>query len=541
MGYAEKRGDYYRARYKIAPGKYGTVKDVTGATVRFTKKREAEQAAEAEEAKVRAGNWRDPSAGRITLSEYANRWYAGLDLAASTMQNYRRHLEEHILVEFGETALADILAADVDAWEKKERNAGYAASSVRTWRTTLHVLLEDAVEAGLISRNPAAKRRGKGKRAGRSQHRGPEKAVVGPLEALLVAERAALLSGRPDEFVLLTTKFYTGMRWGELLGLETKYARLGSIRVEHQLYELDTGELVKCPPKEDSYRDVDLPAFLSKLISEHIARTAPQPCACHGDTYVFSGRHAGSEGGGAAGPVTMRQVAEKAGVAIGTVSNVLNHPHRVAETTRAKVEAVVEELGFVRSITAPARRAPAAHWRRSGFASWVFTPATSGWFPPKAPQQARPVPVTGGPWPGVPVRGRNSQGRAEACWTPISKDLTPHSLRHSHKTAMAEYRTPEVLSHERLGHLMGGIAGRYTHVTPAMRQELLDRLTADWEAALDARWRLHPGSAVTVLDDLLKARQRRSGEEKTKIFSPDSPGSQEMQKARLSLVKKNRA
>lgn len=540
MGFAEKRGDYFRARFKIGSGKYGTVKDATGATVRFAKKRDAEKAANDEEAKIRAGNWKDPSAGRITLAEFAGRWYAGLDLAASTMQNYRRHLEEHILVEFGETALADILAADVDAWEKKERDAGYAASSAKTWRTTLHVLLEDAVEAGLISRNPAAKRRGKGKRAGRSQHRGPEKAVVGPLEALLAAERAALLSNRPDEFVLLTTKFYTGMRWGELLGLETKYARLGSIRVEHQLYELDTGEMVRCPPKEDSYRDIDLPPFLSKLISDHVTRAAPRPCLCHERTYVFSGGNAGGSSA-ATGPVTMQQVADRAEVSIATVSNVLNNPHRVAEARRTRVEAAIEELGYVRSVVAPARRAAAAHWRRSGFAAWVFTPAASGWFPPKAPQQARPVPVTSGPWPGVPVRGRNSQGRAEACWTAISKDLTPHSLRHSHKTAMAEYRTPEVLSHERLGHEMGGVAGRYTHVTPAMRQELLDRLTADWEAALDARWRLHPRSAVAVLDDLLRARRRRMEEEKNKIFSPDSPRTPEMQKARLSLVEENRA
>ena len=30
MGYAEKRGDYWRGRYKIEPGRYGTVSDAGG-------------------------------------------------------------------------------------------------------------------------------------------------------------------------------------------------------------------------------------------------------------------------------------------------------------------------------------------------------------------------------------------------------------------------------------------------------------------------------------------------------------------------------
>ncbi len=509
MGYAEKRGDYYIARFRAGPGRYPTVKGETGAAKRFRKKIDAERAADDEEATVRAGGWKDPAKGRMTFAAWANAWYAGLDLAPSTMQNYKRHLEEHLLPAFGEEALADIDEGMVNTWERDEREAGYRASSVKTWRSTLHVCLEDAVHppASLIERNPAAKRRNRGKRAGRARHRGPEKPVVTTLEALLIAERAALLSGRDDEFILVVSKYFTGTRWGELIGLEVKYARLGSLRVERQLYELDTGELVDCPPKEDSYRDVDLPPFLSKLISDHIARTNPQPCPCHGLKFVFSGGHDGASAS-ATKPVTMSAVAKHAGVAVGTVSNVLNHPEKVAEATRERVEKAIIELGFVRAVVAPARRKGAAHWRRSGFAAWVFTPAVSGFFPPKAPQPRRPVPVTGDPWPGAPVRGRNSQGRAEACWVPISPDLTPHLLRHSHRTLMDELRTPEKLKLERLGHEMGGVEGRYSHATPKMRAELMDDLTEEWVEALDARLAMSPGSPVAVLDALLEARRK---------------------------------
>lgn len=42
----------------------------------------------------------------------------------------------------------------------------------------------------------------------------------------------------------------------------------------------------------------------------------------------------------------VQDVAAAAGVSIGTVSNVLNHPHKVREATRAKVLGVIEALGF---------------------------------------------------------------------------------------------------------------------------------------------------------------------------------------------------
>lgn len=52
--------------------------------------------------------------------------------------------------------------------------------------------------------------------------------------------------------------------------------------------------------------------------------------------------------------VSIRDVAGKAGVAISTVSKVLNHYPNVSEETRRKVTAVIEELGFVPNTIASA-------------------------------------------------------------------------------------------------------------------------------------------------------------------------------------------
>jgi LacI family transcriptional regulator len=57
---------------------------------------------------------------------------------------------------------------------------------------------------------------------------------------------------------------------------------------------------------------------------------------------------------GHSGSPRIQDVARRAGVAIGTVSNVLNNPGLVAEQTRLKVEAAIAELGFVRNSAARA-------------------------------------------------------------------------------------------------------------------------------------------------------------------------------------------
>ncbi|MGH3374526.1 MAG: LacI family DNA-binding transcriptional regulator [Actinoallomurus sp.] len=55
--------------------------------------------------------------------------------------------------------------------------------------------------------------------------------------------------------------------------------------------------------------------------------------------------------------VGIKEVARRAGVSPGTVSNVLNRPERVAAETRSRVERAIDELGFVRNGSASTLRA----------------------------------------------------------------------------------------------------------------------------------------------------------------------------------------
>jgi LacI family transcriptional regulator len=71
------------------------------------------------------------------------------------------------------------------------------------------------------------------------------------------------------------------------------------------------------------------------------------------------------EGGGPVGDaISVKDVAARAGVSIGTVSNVLNRPERVAEETRTRVRLAITALGYVRN--EPARQLRAGRSRTIG-------------------------------------------------------------------------------------------------------------------------------------------------------------------------------
>lgn len=58
---------------------------------------------------------------------------------------------------------------------------------------------------------------------------------------------------------------------------------------------------------------------------------------------------------------SVRDVAHEAGVSVGTVSNVLNHPSKVSPATVERVTAAIERLGFVRNDAARQLRAGRSH------------------------------------------------------------------------------------------------------------------------------------------------------------------------------------
>ncbi|GAA4382925.1 tyrosine-type recombinase/integrase [Actinomadura verrucosospora] len=357
MAYAEKRGNKWRVRY-MRPD--GSAASQSG----FETKKAALNWGEEQEAGIRRHSWNDPRDGAALLADWVELWWSGQDLEATTEAKYRYLIDHHIVPTFGNRPVNTLTSPEeIVAWEKRTRTRGFSHRTAADARSLLGTILGDAKERGMVATNVAVKRRGRGRKRARRAIavRGPEKVWATPLQTLLLAERCALLSGRDDDFVLIVLTAYTGMRWGEVHGLERPACRLDRIQVDWQLREL-AGRLEKVPPKDDSHRPVDLPPFLSALVSEQSLRT-PGRCACPGRAPVCGGRG---------------------------------------------------QYLFLSS--------EGSHHRRS-----------------------------------------------RSVWLPLIEGLTPHGLRHSHKTWMLEDAIPEVLQAERLGHTVPGIRGVYSHVSDTMR------------------------------------------------------------------------
>jgi integrase len=503
LAYAEKRGNLWRARWS-APD--GTLESKSG----FTTRKDAENYGRDQEAAVRNNTYIDPRAGRITLTEWVNQWFPALDLELTTLSNYRYMIEAHILPEFGVRPLESLTAEDVSVWEKGLIARGYAKRTAKDARSVLTTILGDAIPRH-IQANPAQRRTGKGRKGIRriERHEKAEKAWPTPLQALLVAERCAALSGQDADFVMIVYLAYTGSRWSEVIGLQPDCVRDDKATIAWKLYELN-GRFYKGRPKDGSIRPIDLPPFLADLMADHLAKDGAGKCTCRnkeatwcsGDAYVFLGPERG-------------------------------------------------------------------HFRRSNYAERCFRPAADGWYLPrggKHPRPALPVLVTETdafpgrpvpPWPTAalgedftPPTGRGyvrlvsdeRTGRCSSCrrawprradgtliahsspggagrcpgtgqpaaedavaasWLPILRDLTPHGLRHGLQTWMDEDGIPDVLKTERMGHEMPGMHGVYGHVSPIMRARLKAALQQRWESSLRDRARLSPRSIVPVLDDLL--------------------------------------
>jgi integrase len=471
MAYAEKRGKGprpWRVKYKRPEGSEDCRSGFETKAAALTWGRD-------QEARIREGRWTDPKDSQITVSEWITRWQRLQDVGPSTTANREYLLKRFIQPDWGNWPLGSLRTEEITDWELRlPTRTGVSRRTAGDARSLLCTILGDAAAARppLIPYNPALRPRNRGRKTGRRLERSPQKVWATPLETLLVAERATLLSGSSGDFTLVLTLGYTGMRWGEAIGLERQYLRPALINVEWQLREIG-GIFHRLPPKDDSYRSeqwepclpVDLPLFLANLLSRQVSESPERPCACvnqHGGSgrYIFTAPQGG-------------------------------------------------------------------HHRRSNYARRVFRPACDGRYEPVNGRPGKVVVADASTWPGVPVAawpppgpdgsftpptGRGIQSIPAdtplACWLPVKAGLTPHGLRHSVKTWMTEDGLPEILAERRLGHEVPGMRGLYAYVSQRMRDELSAALQARWEDSLRQRAKIGPHSPVPLLDELLSPLRR---------------------------------
>lgn len=399
MAHAEKRSYdkqarkwRYRGRYKLPNGKWGSVsRDDNGQP--FYTERAAEQYAHGLEVDVRRKQFINPRDGKVTVGEWAEKWLPSIDVGPLSERDYRGRLRNQILPEWGDTAVGDLSPTAIASWEKRLRTAlskNYADNVMSTFRT----MMDDAVAEKLRGDNPVASRKS-GRRGRYKPKPKDEKVIATPRQALLIARNALEMRGL-NEYAIVLTSAYTGLRIGELAGVHRDQLELDDNGAGARLHSVQQsqyidGQFTEIGNKYDSGRGLILPPFLASLLRQVLGYRPDSE-------WVFS--------------------APKGGRLL-----------------------------------------------RGG--DWY----TETW-----------QPVVSGRAPRGVVRGAKERKGVR----PVLgvEGLTPHGLRHSHKVWLDEGNHPRVAVEARMGHVLQGVEGTYSHVTLAMELAIAEHLQRLWEGSL---------------------------------------------------------
>jgi|SRR5579859_607974 len=211
---------------------------------------------------VRTQSW--TSDETLTVTEFLERYLT--DVAAPTvrprtLESYTWLVKNHIEPPLGSVRLTRLTPQRVQAFYAEKLKAGLSPTTVNHIHNVLHRCLEQAVRWGLVPRNvtdlvdaPQFKRKA------------PTVWTVEQARVFLEAARSHRL------YALYVLAIYTGMRQGELLGLQLDDVdwATGTINVQHSLQTLRSkAQLLSTPKTEKSRRRITLPAPARAALEEH--------------------------------------------------------------------------------------------------------------------------------------------------------------------------------------------------------------------------------------------------------------------------------
>lgn len=234
----------YRVRYRT-PDNRSTQKRG------FETKRDAERWANRVEVAKMVGDYVAPSSGKITVNELGPAWLERRRgyLKPSAYAPLESVWRLHVQTRWGRVSLAEIRTSAVGLWVT-ELSRSLSPTVVRRAHQVLSGVLADAVRDNLIARNPAA---------GVKLPRLTSKRKM----YLTHSQVAALADAAGEHGALVLMLAYTGLRWGEAIGLRVKDLDLLRRRAVVVENAVQVGAAVHVgTPKSYKLRTVPLPEFL---------------------------------------------------------------------------------------------------------------------------------------------------------------------------------------------------------------------------------------------------------------------------------------
>lgn len=215
-----------------------------------------------QERAISRGVWRDPRAGRITVKQWHERWWAARVVEDSTRRGDAGTFDLHILPSWTDWPLAKIRRLDVQAWVRGLEQADVGRSAIRRAYNLLSVMLADAVLEDLLAESPC-----RSIELPEVASRPPQWFSRGQVDRIL----AELVEPHRTMTELMV---WTGLRWGEAAGLTAD--RVDWLRGRlHVVETLTQGGKVKPYPKSSrSRREVPVPPHVVGALSQLVGDRA---------------------------------------------------------------------------------------------------------------------------------------------------------------------------------------------------------------------------------------------------------------------------
>ncbi|SNS61827.1 Site-specific recombinase XerD [Micrococcales bacterium KH10] len=259
----------YVGRYRVD----GRLKN----TKTFTRKRDAEDEATRLEDAAKRNDFIDPAAAEVTLDEFfKTRQAARSGKAPRTLETESERYRSLIAPRFGSLPLKRIATEDIADWSANmpAPRTGKTASSQRRHDalTLLIAVLDDAVDAGRLTRNPARKRTGKALAKPQAAKQKPHRYLSH--EQL---SRVALCANNEQARTMILLDGLVGLRFGELSALQLRDIDTlrWRIKVRRAVTRLDNGTLLVGNTKTGRDREVAIPGTVRPLILEQIKGKRP--------------------------------------------------------------------------------------------------------------------------------------------------------------------------------------------------------------------------------------------------------------------------
>jgi len=221
----------------------------------------------------------DPRGGKLELRVVYKSWLASRpDLSPKVRRGYEDNWRLRIEPKFGKWPIGRILREDVQEWVNEMTAAGLGPRTVRWTHSVLRMTLDHAItDKKLRGKNPASNVRFPA--MGQTSHVYLTAVEVAKLVELCdTATPEDSRAAKQGDMVLILA--YTGLRFGELTGLNVEDVELQArrIRIRRSITQL-SGRLIEGPPKSRAgRRSVPIPERLVPILKRRIeGRPAGEP------------------------------------------------------------------------------------------------------------------------------------------------------------------------------------------------------------------------------------------------------------------------